>query len=139
MSVYIRYAQAARGLIEGEGLSDRCEVISGDYFDAVPKNVDLYMFKCIMCDWDDDRAIAILKNCRDGIAPGGRVLIIDIVIPADISDGRYPMTDIRMLVLTGGHVRTEAGYRDLYSGAGFKLSRIIPTSTPWSLVEGLPV
>ena len=77
-------ARAAREFIQKKGLSARCEVIDGDFFKAVPENVDLYILKYIIHGWDDDGSRKILKQCRGGIMPGGRVLIVERLIPADI-------------------------------------------------------
>ncbi|MDP6994395.1 MAG: methyltransferase, partial [Woeseiaceae bacterium] len=83
-------AQAALELMVAEGLHDRCEVIGGDFFASLPTGIDLFLLKAVLMDWEDEQAIRILQNCRDGINVGGRVLVMQTLIPDDIIHGSYP-------------------------------------------------
>src|SRR5215475_8177746 len=74
-------AAAAGALLAGSGIANRCEVAAGDFFEAVPSGGDVYILSWIIHDWDDERSITILKNCRRAVAPGGRVLVIELIIP----------------------------------------------------------
>ena len=132
--------EGAREFTHGEGLSDRCEVIGGDFFTTtVPKGGDAYILKHIIHDWDDERAVKILRNCREAMAASGKVLVAEVVI----SSGKMPsvgtLMDIQMLVGgAGGMERTESEFSDLLSRAGLHLTRIVPTNTWLSIVEGVP-
>jgi SAM-dependent methyltransferase len=127
-------------VIEGGGaaLGDeagRCELVGGDVFDAVPEGGDVYLLSHVVHDWDRERALAILRTCRDAMAPGGRLLVIEAVVPP--GDGAHPakFLDMAMLAFTGGAERTEEEYRDLLADAGLELTRVIPTRSPVSIVE----
>jgi hypothetical protein len=122
--------------IEALGLADRCRTASGDFFAAVPEGGDAYIMKHIIHDWDDDRAAAILENIRKTMNRGGRLILLEsVVLPGNQPDfGK--VIDIEMLLMPGGRERTEAEFRALFTRAGFELTRIIPTQSPLSVIEG---
>ena len=126
----------ARDSIAAEGLSARCEVIGGDMFHSVPAGGDAYMMKHIIHDWNDERCVEILKNCRSAMPSHGRVLIIDAVIQAGNQPDSSKLLDITMLTINGRE-RTEEQFHSLLDRAGFNLSRIVPTQSPVSVVEGI--
>ena len=121
--------------IAAEGLSQRCELVSGDFFEEVPAGADLHLLKQIVHDWDDERAIRLLQNCHRALAPGGKVLLVEMVVPADNRPSPAQAMDLNMLVLLGGRERTEAEYRELLGAAGFRLERVIPTHSPFGVLE----
>jgi len=97
--------------------------------------------KHVIHDWDDERAVAILKNCHDAMGAHGKLLIVEGVYPpridrSEISRGAAA-NDVNMLVSTGGRQRSEAEFRSLYDAAGFELNRIVPTPARVSVVEGV--
>ena len=93
--------------IESQGLRKRCELVPGDFFKNVPDGGDAYILKAVLHDWDDDRSIAILKNCHKAMAPDAKVCIIESVIPADNRPFLRTLGDLNMLIMTGG--RTDRG------------------------------
>jgi predicted O-methyltransferase YrrM len=128
----------AHRVFESAGVRDRLEVIGGSFFDAVPAGGDAYMLKSVIHDWDDDRAVAILANCRRAMTTSGTLLLIERVIPSGNEPSVAKWMDVNMLVATGGRERTEAEYRSLYASAGFELTRITATAAYMSLIEGKP-
>lgn len=120
--------------IEQMNLSDRLEVVGGDFFEDVPA-ADGYVMKHIIHDWDDERAITILKNCGKHLKPGGKVILIEAVIPPGNVPNQSKWIDIEMFMLPGGRERTEEEFRNLFERAGFRLTRIVPTRSPLSVVE----
>lgn len=127
----------ARGRIEAEGLSERCELIGGDFFDSVPQGGDTYILKSIIHDWDEERAIAILKNIRRAMKPDGKLLLVETVIPPGNEPSPAKLGDLHMLVMTGGRERSRAEYGALFDAAGFQLVNVIPTESMVSIVEGV--
>lgn len=125
--------------IEAAGLADRCETSSGDFFQAVPAGGDAYVMKWIIHDWDDERSITILKNCRSQMRLNGKLILVDCVVPEGDEPHFSKFIDLNMLVMTGGKERTEKEFTKLLSAAGFKLLRVIPTDLPTSIVEAEPV
>jgi hypothetical protein len=137
-------AAHANACVRAAGLADRCAVVGGSFFEALPPSGDGYLLKHVIHDWDDDRAIAILRNVRAATPPHGKVLVVEGLSPAraDTSPaGRgAAANDVNMLVATGGRQRSEAEFRKLYATSGFRLTRIVPTPSPAaSLIEGAPV
>ncbi len=115
-------------------LSGRIEFAAGDFFKAVPDSADAYMMKYILHDWNDDQCVTILGNCRDAMAPTGRVLIVDTVIAAGNRPQWGKLLDINMLALTGGRERTRAEFAELLERSGLRLKRVYSTACPLSIV-----
>jgi len=129
--------ERARADIEASGVSERCRIEGGDFFAAVPPGADAYVLRHIIHDWQDREAAAILRNCRRAVKPGGRVLVVETVIPPGNEPSFGKWLDLMML-LVNGRERTEEDYRRVYSEAGLELSRIVPTSAGVSVIEGVP-
>lgn len=128
----------AKQHVESEGLLSRCDVTGGDFFKSVPRGGDAYVLSQVLHDWDDEQCVAILKNCHDAMAEGGTLLVIETVITRDTNASFATLSDLHMLVVTGGRERTHAEYGDLFAQAGFRLTKLVPTSgSPASVIEGL--
>jgi hypothetical protein len=122
--------------VTAKGIAERCILESGNFFEAVPKGGDAYMMKRTLHDWDDDRCARILENCRDAMSEKGKVLVIDAVIAPGNEPDRGKLLDIQMLVI-GGRERTKQEFAALFRNAGLKLTRVVPTKCPLSIVEGI--
>jgi len=119
-------------------ITDRCELVGGDFFESVPEVADAYLLSFVVHDWNDTAALKILRNCRRAIRPNGKLLLIERVLkPANQADDGK-LADLNMLVMLGGRERTEAEFRALLHEAGFHLNRVIPTAGPMSIIESLP-
>jgi len=130
----------ARSFLEAEGVAQRCELVSGNFFEVVPSGGDAYILQNIIHDWDDERATAILKSCRRAIAANGKLLLSEMVIPPDNRPYFGTVFDLEMQVLCGsGRERTESEFRALFEAAGFKLTRVIPAPSYSYVIEGVPV
>jgi ubiquinone/menaquinone biosynthesis C-methylase UbiE len=129
----------ARQKLEANGVANRCETVAGDFFKAVPEGGDVYVMKWIIHDWEDEKAITILKNCRRHMQPNGRLIIVDCVVPENDEPDFSKTFDLNMMVMTGGKERTKAEFEQLLAAAGFKLLRVIPTDVPTSVVEAQPI
>jgi hypothetical protein len=128
----------ASALLQKCGIADRCQIVSGDFFVSIPEGGDAYIMKHIIHDWDDGRAIQILKNCYRAMRPGGKVLIVDAVIPPGNAAHFGKLLDLEMLVLTPrGRERTRVEFQDLLKRSGFPLRRVVPTETHRSVAEGV--
>jgi hypothetical protein len=129
----------AEGLLRAAGVWDRCEVVGGDFFEGVAGG-DTYVLSAIIHNWDDERAVAILRRCHQAMAAGGRVLLIEPVVPPGDTPHASKFLDLVMLVLVGSRERTETEHRSLLASAGFELTRVIPLPAGgWSVVEGARV
>ncbi|MFE1485428.1 methyltransferase [Streptomyces fimicarius] len=116
----------AGAAFKDSGTDGRVEVVGGDFFDSVPPGADAYLLSNVIHDWDDAHSLTILRNCREALAEGGRVLLVEAVMP-DRSEPSPTVTlmDLNMLVLCGGRQRTRAEFADLFERAGLKLTRIV--------------
>ena len=73
--------EGARSQIAREGLTSRCDVVAGDFFQAVPRGGDAYLLKSIIHDWDDEQSVALLTNCRQAMTAEARLLVVETVVP----------------------------------------------------------
>ena len=133
---------AAAPVLTEAGVADRCDMVGGDFFSADLPTGDAYILKYILHDWDDARAVAILRRCREAMHPDAVLLVIEQVLLERLETGpaaqRVARLDLQMLVLTpGGRERTEQQYRSLLEEARFELRRLIPTQSPFSILEGV--
>ena len=131
--------EGARQKLEANGVANRCETVAGDFFKTVPEGGDVYVMKWIIHDWEDEKAITILKNCRQHMQPNGRLIIVDCVVPENDEPDFSKTFDLNMMVMTGGKERATAEFEQLLAAAGFKLLRVIPTDVPTSIVEAQPI
>jgi hypothetical protein len=146
LSQILSKAPSARGtlfdqphvLAGSSTLDPRIEKVDGDFFKAVPRGGDLYTLKFIIHDWNDEQSIAILKNVRASMAPAGKVLLLETVIPEGTDPAFSKFMDLNMLVMTGGQERTRAEYARLLEAAGLHLQQVVPTQSPCSIVEATP-
>jgi ubiquinone/menaquinone biosynthesis C-methylase UbiE len=127
----------AKKRIEKEGLEDRIEAIAGSFLDKIPAPADLCTLKRVIHDWDDDISRRILTNCRNALEDGGRVLVCETLITPGPESIAANLFDIEMLVGPGGRERTEPEFAQLFAAAGLKLNRVIETSMPIRLLEGV--
>jgi hypothetical protein len=127
---------AANGPLKA--VMERCTLACGDMFSSVPAGTDAYIMKHIIHDWPDDQCLLLLKACRKGVNPSGKLLVIDSVVRPgnDFSPAKF--LDLQMLIFPSGRERTEKQFRDLFAGAGWQLTRIIPTAASDSIVEAVP-
>jgi SAM-dependent methyltransferase len=138
-----RVIEKASQRMAAGGLTARCTVVAGDMFESVPAGGDAYILSRVLHDWTDERAIAILRNCRKAMAPGGKVLLVERVIPARIENSAamrvLVASDLHMMVMNGGRERTETQYRALFAAADLTLTRVAPAGTAMNVIEAVPV
>ncbi|MDI1479593.1 methyltransferase [Polyangium sp. y55x31] len=125
------------GRIAAAGLDARVDRIAGDLFTSVPEGADIYLLKRILHDWADDTCVTILKHCRRAMAAGGRVLVIDALMPPGNTDHPSKALDLCMLTVVPGRERTEAEFEALFQAAGLKIARVIPTANSVVILEGI--
>ncbi len=119
-------------------LAARLSATGGDFFDAVPNGADCYVIKGVLHDFDDDRCVAILANCRDAMASGGRILVVERFLPP-FGTGPHPnlTMDINMMVLMAGRERDEAEWNTIFARAGLAVGGIVATPVDFHIVEGV--
>ncbi|OBF60372.1 hydroxyneurosporene methyltransferase [Mycobacterium sp. 852002-50816_SCH5313054-b] len=127
-------AQAPK-LLRERNVADRVSVAEGSFFDSVPGGGDAYILKNIIHDWPDDKAVQILRNVRAAAGPHATVLLVELVIPGHDRDFPGKWVDLEMLLNLGARERTAAEYRDLLGQAGFRVTRVVQTASPLSVVE----
>lgn len=131
--------EGAQPIMQASDVAGRCDLVGGDFFQSVPEGADAIILKWIIHDWNDEQCIAILKNCHRSLPENGKLMLVEAVVPAGNEPHFSKFIDLNMLVMTGGRERTEEEFRQLYEAAGFKLTRIVPTESPFSVIEGVKV
>ena len=116
---------------------ERVSRVSGDMRRSVPEDCDAYLLKWVLMDRSDDEVIEVLTNCRRAMAAGGRVIVVEMLLP----EGKAPilpaLLDVQMMLLSGrARLRTETEFRDLFGSAGLLMNRCIGTQSPNSIIEG---
>jgi SAM-dependent methyltransferase len=125
------------------GVEDRCDVLEGDFFESVPEGADAYIMKSVIHDWDDDRCVTILSNCHRAMKADGKVLIVEPVVPERVKPSfallGVVMSDLNMLMNTGGKERTEDEFVSILSSAGLQLTGVsrVPKPSTLSVIEGV--
>ena len=136
-----RCAEVASKHLRQIGISDRVEFVAGDFFEAVPAIADAIILKSIIHDWDDVRSISILRNCRRALPSGGKLLLVERLMPempaATDEDKAHAMSDLNMLRGPGGLERTKAQYRELLEQSGFDRVAIYPAGR-FNVIEARP-
>ncbi len=135
-----RVLAGAPALLQPMGVADRVELASGDFFKSIPP-ADAYIMQHIIHDWDDDKAVTILTNCRKGLGErkNGKVIILDAIVPAGDQPDFSKLLDLEMLAFPGGRERNEQEFSALLSRAGLRLQRVVPTKSSVAVIEGVPV
>ena len=123
------------GLVRAD-VTGRCEIVGGSFGEYVPEGGDAYIMKRVLLDWDDDSAVALLSRCRDAMVEGASILAVDGVVPPGNDRHSIKDLDVLLMVLVDGGPRTEAEFRELYRRAGLRVTRILPTPSELSIIEG---
>jgi len=130
--------EGAAGRIAAAGLSDRCRTAACDFFQAVPEGGDLYLMKYIIHDWDDERARTILGNIGKAIGDRSCTLVLlEMVVPEEPVPHISKVIDLEMLAMPGGRERTAKQYAALFESSGFRLRKVFPTNSYFSVIEAV--
>lgn len=127
----------APALLESKGVAERVSLEPGSFFDTIPAGADAYMMSHIIHDWNEDQCQAILTNCREAMNDDSKLLLIEMVLPEGDEPHPGKLLDMVMLVMPGGQERTAAEYDELLAKAGLKMTNVIPTASPVSIVEAV--
>jgi ubiquinone/menaquinone biosynthesis C-methylase UbiE len=134
--------ERGRSHMRAAGLEHRCEFVAGDFFEWVPRGADTYVLKSVIHDWNDERAAEILASCRRAIAPEGRLLVVERIVPERLGsspdDQGLACSDLHMLVQLAARERTEPELRSLLSAAGFRTARVSPLRSTLAVIEVVP-
>jgi SAM-dependent methyltransferase len=131
-------AEAAHKRLAAAGLGERCTFVGGDFLQEIPSGGDAYLFKGVVHNWPDDRAVTVLRNCRRAMAPGGRLLLIEWVVPTGDTFHPSKFLDLAMLFVYGGRERTREEFVKLLASAGLRLTRIVDSSSTLRVIEAAP-
>jgi hypothetical protein len=121
------------------GVGERIRKQEGNFFRDAPRGADLYFLKNVLHNWGDEECIMILGNIRKEIPAHGKVMIIEMIIGENNKPSFAKLIDIQMMVfMNQGKERTRSEYETLLSRSGFRVSRIVPTISPLSVIESVP-
>ncbi|MBV9229013.1 MAG: methyltransferase [Chloroflexi bacterium] len=131
--------EQARELVAAAGLADRIELVAGDFFQEVPKGGDAYFIRQVIKDWGDSQCQIILDNCVRAMNPGGVLLVAERILGPGRADLLDKLADLALMVdLPGGFERDEADFRKLFTTAKLAVRRIVPTRSPYKIMELVP-
>jgi hypothetical protein len=128
---------AAQEKLESDPCRERCTLVPGSFLDFVPPGADTYLMSSVIHDWDDEHAITILRNCRRSMRRHSRIVMLEFVVPTGEKASFSKVLDLNMLVMNGGCERTAKEFRELFDAAGLRLTRIISTLSPLSVLEAV--
>lgn len=129
--------EEANQRIQANTCRDRCAAISGNFLSSLPRGGDLYLLSGVIHDWDDERAERILQNCRNAMRLGGKVLVVECIMPDGDEPSFSKLLDLNMMVMTGGRERTEREFRGLFDNSGLKVTKIFSTLCPLRIIEAV--
>lgn len=132
--------ELARPLLADRGVAARVRYAPGSFFEPLPGGSDAYVLKNVLHDWNDERCLAILRNCRAAMGPGTKLLVIEAIVGGepDAFSSLGALADLQMMVVCeGGRERSRADFERLLEASGFRLGRVIPTPTPMTILEGV--
>jgi hypothetical protein len=130
--------EGAKQSMTSLGLGQRCTYVGGDFFASIPAG-DCIILSGVISDWDDEKSINILTNCRKAIEYDGRLLLLERLIVPEEPAPPTSFLDLTMLIAGGGTGRNQTEYNNLFSSAGFEFTRVVPTGTQRSIFEARPV
>lgn len=131
-------AEQAADFLRSQGLEDRTEVLAGNAFEAIPGGYDAYIMRNVLHDWGDEKALALLANCRAAIPDHGKLVIFDAIMPPGNDPYPAKWIDLQMMVALGGRERSAEEFRRLLDRAGFDLTLAKPLPAMIGVVEGVP-
>lgn len=129
--------ESAGPTLEATGVAPRVERVGGDFFKDVPAGGDMYLLKHILHDWNDAECVAILERVRAAMAPGAKVVVVEMLIAEDGPPSPAPLMDLNMLVMLTGRERTAEEFGALFAKAGLRLSGVTPTHSPMAVIEAV--
>ena len=132
-----RVVETAPSVLREYGVAERVRIAEGSFFEGVPAGGDAYILKNIIHDWTDDKALQILRNVRAVAGPRAAVLLVEMVVRENDRDCPGNWADLEMLLNLGSRERTADEYRELLGQAGFRMTRVVPTASPLSVVEAI--
>lgn len=124
----------AHEVIARAGMTDRIRVFPGDFFDEVP-TAEVYVLSAVLHDWDDKHALRILNTIARAASPGAHLVLGEMVIPSGDGHHHAKLADLTMLAILSGRERAAYEWAALLAKAGFALDRIVPTRSPFCLLE----
>lgn len=127
-------AERLRRRLETAGLAERVRVIAGDFSTEIPSGADVYLLNRVLHDWDDERALAILRACRAAMSPGSRLLIIEQMLEPGVPNKRAAFLDLQMLQQRGGRERSSTEFAALLERASLQTRELVPTFSPMTIV-----
>lgn len=128
----------ADAVLTAEGVKDRCRLETANFLESLPQGANVSMLCNLLTDWDDDHASLILQNCRASMEDGGRIVVVDRVLPPSDEPAHRSAAflDLFFLVMEGGRIRTLEEFVRIFESAGFRLVRSVPVGDGFHALEG---
>lgn len=129
----------AQPVLDALGVGDRIELVDGSFFDTISAMGDAIIMKHIIHDWNDENCLKILQNCHAALVPNGKLLVVEMIVPRANQPSIGKWLDLQMLMFLHSYERTEDEYSELFARAGFRLTGVFPTQSPFSVIEAVRI
>lgn len=130
-----RVLDGAERVLAAAGVAERCSIVAADIATSVPPGGDAYLLKSVLHGLDDAASAGILRNCAAAMNGGGRVVLVELVLPA--GNGPHPakLMDLLMLIGCHGRERTRQEFGALLEDAGLRLDAVTPSRNGYCVLE----
>lgn len=129
--------KGAQSVLDACEADTQLELVGGDFFEKIDAKGDAIIMKHILHDWDEESCLKILRNCYTALPKNGKLLVVEMVIPRPNQPAIGKWLDLQMLVFLRSGERTEEEYSILLAKAGFKLTDVFPSMSPFSIIEAV--
>ncbi len=114
--------EVLEGLEVPPGLGPRFSALGQDLFEPWAAHADAVVLARVLHDWPDEEARHLLVRAREALRPGGRIYLVEMVLPEDAPDGG--LLDLNMRVMTGGRERPLGDWKALLASASLRLAHV---------------
>ncbi len=125
----------AMAYLAGAGVADRMRYIGGSFFENVAPAADCILLKFILHDWSDPECTTIMANCRAALQPGNRLLLIERIMPGQVTPAHEDVVRADMVMMPiNGRERTLEEFASMASVAGFRMGEVAPLADGCSVM-----
>ncbi len=116
-------------------LGSRVDLRPADLFDPWRADGDAVVMARVLHDWDDPIALRLLHNARRALPTGGRLFVVEMLVPEDGAAGS--LCDLHLLMATGGRERTATEFAALLDQGGFDVDCVRRIPALPSIIVGV--
>jgi hypothetical protein len=127
-------------MLSARGMRQRCNLVAGNFFDAILARGEIFILSQVLHDWSDAQCSTILQRCRAAMRASDRLLVVEMLTVPCEPNVQVALIDLVMLMYFGeARQRTVQEYKALFESTRFSITRVLPTAGAFSIVEASPV